>query len=86
MSKRVITFAFRPGVPRDRQDEVLAEICSWKQIDQAAHLKPDAKLDELLRLAYAYIKDDADANQVAATLARMPEIESASSPSPRRLI
>jgi hypothetical protein len=86
MSKRVITFAFRPGVPRERQKEVLAKIGRRKGIEQVEYLKPDAKLDELSRLCFLYLNDDADANRVIAKLAAMPEIESASSPSPRGLI
>jgi hypothetical protein len=84
--KRVVTFSFRPEVSRERQEEVLAEIERWKQIEHASHLKPDAKMSELMRLCFAYVKDDADANEVATNLAAMPEIESASSPSVRRLV
>jgi hypothetical protein len=82
MSQHLITFAFRPDVARERQDEILAEIAAWAQIEQAAHLKPDTKLELLLRLCYAYLNEDADANGVAALLAAIPEIESASSSQP----
>jgi len=86
MGKRVITFAFHPGVPRERQDERLAEIARWKQLDQVSRLKPDAQLDSLFRLCYAYLSDEADPNQVMTALTAIPEIESASLPPARRLV
>ncbi len=86
MDKRVITFAFRPHVSRQRQEELLTEIAAWKQVDQAAHLKPDTKLDALLRLCYAYLNDEADTHEVTRRLVALPEIESATEPTPRHLL
>lgn len=86
MGNRVVTFSFRQDVSRERQDQILDEISAWRQIEGASHLKPDAKLDLLLRLCYAYVRDDADAGEVMEKLAQIPEIETASQPPVRHLV
>lgn len=86
MGSRVITFIFRPQITRRRQDELLAEISGWEKIDQAAHLKPDTKLQALERLCYVSVADDADPDTIIHQLAELPEVESASTPAPRHLI
>ncbi|MGE0104010.1 MAG: hypothetical protein AB7H86_03210 [Blastocatellales bacterium] len=86
MSRRVITFAFRSEVPVTRQEQLLAEIADWEHIEQAEPLKPDSTVEALRRMCFAYIDDSADAHSLIAQLAEIPEIESASCPTPRRLV
>lgn len=86
MSRRVITFACRSGVSTSRLDELLAEIGSWEHIEQAAQLKPDSTVEVLRRLCYVLPDDNADVHTLIERLAEIPEIESASSPAPRRLV
>ena len=86
MSKHVITFAFRSDVSYERMNEILAKVSAWREVDQAAHLQPESKIDSLLRLSYLYVKDEADPNKVCQRLARIKEIESASSPAKRKLV
>lgn len=86
MSRRIITFACRSGVSTSRLDELLAEIGSWEHIEQAAQLKPDSTVEALRRLCYVFMDDSADAHALIERLAEMPEIESASSPTPRHLV
>ena len=86
MGSRVITFIFRPQISRRRQDELLSEIAGWEKIDQAAHLKPETKLRALERLCYVSVADDADPDRIIHQLAQLPEIESASTPTPRHLV
>ena len=85
MRLRVLTFASRPGVARERQDEVLADIRAWKGIDSAGRMMSGAEPDSLSRHCYAYIQDSACAGNLIESLAQLPEIESASEPSGRFL-
>ena len=78
-------FVFRAEVPLDRQDAVLAEIRSWHTNGSVDRLTPEAKQPDLLRMCYAYLEDDADADAVVQRLLELPEIESASLPTRRRL-
>jgi len=73
-------------VPADRQEQLLIEIAAWDHIEQAAQLKPDSSVEALRRMCYAYIDDAADAHCLIERLAGMPEIESASTPTPRHLV
>ncbi|MGE0129517.1 MAG: hypothetical protein AB7U82_15680 [Blastocatellales bacterium] len=86
MSKPVVTFAFHPGVSRERQDEILSEIGSWDEVDQAGQVNPESPIESFTRMCFAYLKDDADADEISHRLSSLPEIESASAPAPRRLI
>ena len=83
---RSVMFTFRPGVQLEEQDEILKTINDWKTVSKAGRLKPSAKHPLVLRMAYAYIKDGSDVEQVAEQLSELPEIESASVPTERYLV
>ena len=85
---RSVGFTFNPDVSPERQDRVLDEINKWAEINLAKRLKPDARKQDLLRMAYAYIKEDANPSEIIRRLSELSEIdpESVSSPTERRLI
>lgn len=83
---RSINFNFRPDVPPERQDQVLEGIAGWGAVRSASRLNPKATLPALVRMAYAYLAEDASADDVIRQLKELPEIESAEAPSSRRLI
>jgi hypothetical protein len=56
MATPPITFAFRPGVSPERQDDVLAGIGGWAGIAAVGRVMPDATLDALTRICYAYLR------------------------------
>jgi len=83
---RSVMFNFHPAVSPDEQDALLERIGNWETINKATRLKPDAKKPILQRMAYAYVEDDADIEKIVERLNDLPEIESASAPTSRRLI
>jgi hypothetical protein len=83
---RSVTFNFRPDVPRERQNQVLKGITSWETIHKVSRLNPRARVPLLLCMAYAYLEDDADLDQVVERLRGLPEIESAGAPPRRGLV
>lgn len=83
---RSVMFNFRPDVPLEEQDALLAEINTWNGVSRAARLKPDAQKPALLRMCYAYISEQAEPEVIVERLSALPEIESASIPAERRLL
>lgn len=83
---RSVMFNFRPDVPLEEQDDLLAEINNWNGVSRAARLKPDAQKPALLRMCYAYISEQAEPEVIVERLSALPEIESASIPAERRLL
>jgi hypothetical protein len=83
---RSVTFTFHPDIPSEQQDHVLKQINSWTGVHTAGLLKPGAKNSEVRRMAYAYVKDDADNEDVLKRLSELPEVELASLPTERRLV
>ena len=83
---RSVMFNFRPDVPLEEQDALLAEINTWDGISRAARLKPDAQKTAILRMCYAYISEQAEPEVLVERLSALPEIESASIPAERRLL
>lgn len=83
---RSIPITFHPDVPPERQKAVLEEVNNWNSIEAAGQLMPDAENDEIRRMAYAYVSDDAEIEAVSKQLEAVPEIEAAAPPPERRLI
>jgi hypothetical protein len=83
---RSIMFNFRPDVPLEEQDALLAEINTWKGISKAARLKPNAQKTAIIRMCYAYISEQAEPEVLVERLSALPEIESAFIPAERRLL
>jgi hypothetical protein len=83
-----LTFSFRSATSTERQESVLKTVNSWDDVDRAGLLKPDAKREEVRLMAYAYIADDAVADEVAKRLSELEEVdpESVAVASPRRLV
>jgi hypothetical protein len=83
---RSVMFNFRPDVPLEEQDALLAKINTWNGISRAARLKPNAQKAAILRMCYAYISEKAEPEVIVERLSALPEIESASIPAERRLL
>lgn len=83
---RSVMFNFRPDVPLEEQDALLAKINTWNGINRVARLKPDAQKTAILRMCYAYISEQAEPEVLVERLSAIPEIESASIPTQRRLL
>lgn len=83
---RSVTFNFRPGISMDQQEHVLKHVNTWGDVRKASRLKPGAKHPLLSRMAYAYVTGDADLGDLVKRLSSLPEVESASIPSRRRLV
>jgi hypothetical protein len=83
---RSVMFNFRPDVPLEEQEALLAKINTWNGISRAARLKPNAQKAAILRMCYAYISEKAEPEVIVERLSALPEIESASIPAERRLL
>ncbi len=83
---RSVLFNFRPNVSPERQEVLLAQMNAWEGVSKAGHLKPDTRSAQVLRMCYAYIEDNANFEALAARLSSLPELESVSPPTERRLI
>ena len=83
---QVVNFAFDRDVPPERQDALVADIASWPEVRQAKRLDPAARDAGVSRLSYLYLHQDQPAGPVIERLKAIPEIESASTPTPRKLI
>lgn len=83
-----LTFSFRSAASTERQESVLDTVNSWDGINRAGLLKPDAKHEKVRLMAYAYVADDADAEEVGKRLSELPEVdpESVAVAPPRRLV
>ncbi len=86
MTVKSVTFTFHPDASLEEQQRALSEIRHWRGVKTAAHLKPGAQNAAVARMAYAVLAADADAEEIAVNLDRLPSIESASVPSPRYLV
>jgi hypothetical protein len=83
-----LTFSFRSAATTERQESVLNTVNSWDGVNRAGLLKPDAKRENVRLMAYAYVADDADADEVGKRLSELPEVdpESVALASPRSLV
>jgi hypothetical protein len=70
-----LTFSFRPAASTERQESVLNTVNSWDGVNRAGLLKPEAKHEEVRLMAYAYVADDADANELGKRLSEIPEVD-----------
>ena len=82
---RSVMFNFRSNVSPERQEAMLAQINAWDGIREAGRLKPDTKRQEILLMCYAYIQDNADSEALVERLSGLPELESVSPTTERRL-
>ena len=85
---RSVGFTFNPDVSPEQQDSVLDKINNWVEISLAKRLKPDARKQDILRMAYAYINENADTTDIIKRLSGLSEIdpESISIPTDRHLV
>ncbi len=83
---RSVVFTFRPEVPPERQDSLLAQITLWDSVVQAGRLSPRSRRSAIARMACAVLKEETDADAVVKQLSELPEVESASVPAERHLI
>ncbi len=83
---RSVMFNFRSDVSPEQQDAILAQIRAWDAIASVGRLKADAKRADILRMSYAYVKDDADIDAVTHRLSEIPEMDNASMPAERHLL
>ena len=78
MADSVVTFTFHPSSTRERRDLVLDDINAWEDITRAGLVKPDAKREQARLMAYAYLSDKADVEDVIKRLSEVPQVESES--------
>jgi hypothetical protein len=80
-----VTFVFRPGLTSTQQESILDKVGAWKSVHKATRLNAASHHPDISRMAYAYINEEAEAENVVKQLSEMPEIESASLPAKRSL-
>ncbi len=80
---QTVFLIFLPAIPQARQEEVLIDIRSVKDVQASGWLSPDASEPNTRRAAYVSLDDGADAAIWIERLKVMPEIESAFIPSVR---
>jgi hypothetical protein len=80
-----VMFTLKRGLSRKDQEVTFTTIKSLDGVTRAGLLKPDALDAEIARMAYAYVDDDTDLDRFVLKLSRLPEIETASIPSQRRV-
>jgi hypothetical protein len=83
---QVINFTFSEGASIEDKEKTLGAIAGWKNVSEAALLKPESKIDELRRMAFARVDDECDLSTLTNRLKGMPEIQSASTPSARGIM
>lgn len=81
----IITFAVAADVLKADQDAVLAQVAEVDGVEAVERLRPDSRLPELLRLAFALVEPDADPRDVSDRIALVDGVEYADVPSDRFL-
>lgn len=81
---RCVIFAFRPWVSPWEQEEVLSEINRWEAVLRASKFGTRAGPPKSQPEYCAYVKEDAPVLALIQELTRLPQIESAFIPAPRR--
>ena len=79
-------FSFRSDVSPARRQRVLDEIRSWRSVDRAGPLEPEAPSESIERMCVLALRPAADPRQVIDRLSELPEIENASAPAERQLV
>jgi hypothetical protein len=74
---RSIEITFHQNTDLNQQKIALKKIKSWKSIESAGHLMEDSVDDNIKRMAFAYVADEADIKAVSQKLKSLPEIETA---------
>lgn len=82
---RSIEINFHHNIKPEQQKAVLDKINRWDSIEAAGHIMPDSSDENIKRMAFAYVKDDAKIEAVSKQLEELPEIETASIPPERYL-
>ena len=82
---RSVQFTFAPHVEAQHQAQRLEEISGWPEVVKVGQVDAASPADAVRRMAYAYVRDDADPAAVAQRLRAVQGIESASEPTPRGL-
>lgn len=83
---RSISITFHEGVSPEKRKAVLKKINKWKVVKEAGQLMPESKNAGIQRMAYAYLEDVAEIEDVSKKLNEIPEIDSASEPPERQLV
>lgn len=81
---QVINFTFSEKASIEAKEKTLGAISGWQNVREASLIKPESKIAELRRMAFARVDDDCDLATLTSRLKNMPEIHSASIPSARR--
>jgi hypothetical protein len=83
---RSVQFTFKPTADDDARAARLKEIGAWPGIERVGQIDAKSRSDTIKRMAFAYLDDKADADDVVRQLRSLPEIASASLPTRRRLV
>lgn len=81
----MVTFAVAEDVPEVDQDAVLARVAEVEGVRAVERLRPESRLPELLRLAFALVDPDADPRDVSERIALVEGVEYADVPPDRFL-
>lgn len=81
----MVAFAVAADVLEADQDAVLAQVAEVEGVQAVERLRPDSRLPELLRLAFAIVEPDADPRDVSDRIALVDGIEYADVPPDRYL-
>lgn len=83
---RSISIKFQSDVSPEKRKAVLEKINGWKSIKEAGQLMPGSQSTSVQRMAYAYLDDDSEIEDVSKELEAIPEIETAPAAPERHLI
>ncbi len=85
---QTLMFNFRPNIHQSKQDKILNQITSWKNVITAHHLKSDTANEVIARMCYVQIGTPwlRDLKNVARRLSRIGEIEEVHIPAHRSLL
>ena len=80
---RNVEFTFQDNVDSRQQKAILDKINSWDSIESAGLVMADSADEEIKRMAFAFVKDEADLQTVLDRLKTFSEIKSPVEP-PKR--
>lgn len=80
-----IEFTVRPGVSDARRDEILTHVRALAGVQDAAALQPESRSASVRRMCFVRAADGANLNDLVSKIQALPDVESATVPTPRRM-
>ncbi|HYO08562.1 MAG TPA: hypothetical protein VER17_06280 [Tepidisphaeraceae bacterium] len=82
---RSIQFSFAPGTTATEQSQRLKQVSALAGVAKVGQLDPASPAEAVRQMAFAYLRDDADASEVLRQVESLPGVRSASLPATRQL-